>query len=76
MTAHNERYCSAIELLPYFLPQKMDKASVVMLDRWHIEVSESASGSTSEGDHPSGPSHKIPYNIVNNYFSIGVVSEN
>lgn len=39
------------------------------MDRWHIEVSEQTSTQETEeaGD-------KIPYNIVNNYFSIGVVS--
>lgn len=40
-----------------------------MMDRWHIEVSEQTGAQECEeaGD-------KIPYNIVNNYFSIGVVS--
>lgn len=49
--------------------QKIEKSSVVMMDRWHIEVSEQTSTQETEeaGD-------KIPYNIVNNYFSIGVVS--
>lgn len=41
-----------------------------MMDRWHIEVSEQT------GTHENGEdvADKIPYNIVNNYFSIGVVS--
>lgn len=49
--------------------QKIEKSSVVMMDRWHIEVSEQTGTQETEeaGD-------KIPYNIVNNYFSIGVVS--
>lgn len=37
-----------------------------MMDRWQITVSEE-----EESDVPGDP---IPYNIVNNYFSIGVVS--
>lgn len=40
-----------------------------MMDRWHIEVSEQTG--TQEGDEVGD---KIPYNIINNYFSIGVVS--
>ena len=39
------------------------------MDRWHIEVSEQTG--TQEGDEIGD---KIPYNIINNYFSIGVVS--
>lgn len=41
-----------------------------MMDRWHIEVSEQTS--TQEGEEAGD---KIPYNIINNYFSIGVVSD-
>ncbi|KAJ8970751.1 hypothetical protein NQ317_016496 [Molorchus minor] len=45
------------------------RASAVMLDRWLIELSDTA---------PIDPDQKIadtriPYNIINNYFSIGVV---
>lgn len=40
-----------------------------MMDRWHIEVSEQVDeGATAP------PGDPIPYNIINNYFSIGVVS--
>ena len=39
------------------------------MDRWHIEVSEQTG--TQESDEVED---KIPYNIINNYFSIGVVS--
>lgn len=57
------------ENLNFFPLQKIEKSSVVMMDRWHIEVSEQTGTQESEeaGD-------KIPYNIINNYFSIGVVS--
>ncbi|CAL4114519.1 unnamed protein product, partial [Meganyctiphanes norvegica] len=46
--------------------KKIEKCSCVMMDRWHIEVSENPE---SQGDQEGD---KIPYNIVNNYFSIGV----
>lgn len=52
-----------------FSLQKIEKSTVVMMDRWHIEVSEQTG--TQEGDEVGD---KIPYNIINNYFSIGVVS--
>ncbi|KAJ8925345.1 hypothetical protein NQ315_009175, partial [Exocentrus adspersus] len=47
---------------------KIARASTVMLDRWLIELSDTA---------PPDPDQKIadtriPYNIINNYFSIGV----
>ena len=61
-----------------------------MLDRWSITITnqkqtdDESSGSkdnlasvaeeTEEGPHPR-VSEKIPFNIINNYFSIGVVSE-
>ncbi|KAK6634341.1 hypothetical protein RUM43_011741 [Polyplax serrata] len=48
------------------LLKKIEKASIVMLDRWQIDVIE---------DKPSDPSEigdPIPYNIINNYFSVGV----
>ena len=38
------------------------------MDRWRIEVSDSH----NQDDDP--PGEPIPYNIINNYFSIGVVS--
>ncbi|KAK8386847.1 hypothetical protein O3P69_017939 [Scylla paramamosain] len=47
--------------------KKIEKSTVVMMDRWHIEVSEQTG--TQEGDEVGD---KIPYNIINNYFSIGV----
>lgn len=46
--------------------QKIERASTVLMDRWHIEVSE-------QKDDGSPPGDPIPYNIINNYFSVGVV---
>ncbi|GAU88928.1 hypothetical protein RvY_01541 [Ramazzottius varieornatus] len=46
--------------------KKLEKSQVVAMDRWHIEFSEP---SESTDDEPGDP---IPYNIINNYFSIGV----
>ncbi|CAC5375627.1 dgkA [Mytilus coruscus] len=39
----------------------------IMMDRWKIDFSKPEEGEEEEGD-------PIPYNIINNYFSIGVVS--
>lgn len=44
--------------------KKVESASVMMLDRWKIDISSNESG--EKGD-------PIPSNIFNNYFSIGVV---
>lgn len=54
----------------FLLLQKIEKSSVVMMDRWHIEVSEQTGTQETGGD----VADRIPYNIINNYFSIGVVS--
>ncbi|KAF0305191.1 Diacylglycerol kinase beta [Amphibalanus amphitrite] len=50
----------------YKILKKIELASTVMMDRWRIEVSDSR---MQEDDPPGEP---IPYNIINNYFSIGV----
>lgn len=52
------------------LLHKIAKATPVMLDRWLIELSD------TEPMEPTAnqADWKIPYNIINNYFSIGVVS--
>ena len=47
---------------------KVADSSVVMLDRWQIEFSE------SDADDADAKGDPIPLNIINNYFSIGVVS--
>ncbi|XP_076069534.1 diacyl glycerol kinase 1 [Oratosquilla oratoria] len=48
--------------------KKVERATPTLLDRWHIQVSEQATPQEQDGS----PVHKIPYNIINNYFSIGV----
>ena len=45
--------------------QKIEKATPVMMDRWHIEV-------TDQKEERKPNQDSIPYNIINNYFSIGV----
>ena len=46
--------------------KKVEQSSIVMMDRWKIEISTSGQDSNEKGD-------PIPCNIFNNYFSIGVV---
>jgi diacylglycerol kinase (ATP) len=46
--------------------KKVEQSSIVMMDRWKIEIS------SSENENEKGD--PIPSNIFNNYFSIGVVS--
>ncbi|XP_069690666.1 diacylglycerol kinase 1 isoform X3 [Periplaneta americana] len=52
------------EALPKLL-KKIERATPVMMDRWQIEVSE-------QKDDGAPPGDPIPYNIINNYFSVGV----
>jgi diacylglycerol kinase (ATP) len=50
-----------------FIFQKIERASTVLMDRWQIDVSD-------QQDDGAPPGDPIPYNIINNYFSVGVVS--
>lgn len=45
--------------------KRIEHGTSVMMDRWQIEFSKPEEGEEEEGD-------PIPYNIINNYFSIGV----
>ncbi|XP_014468205.1 PREDICTED: diacylglycerol kinase 1 isoform X2 [Dinoponera quadriceps] len=45
--------------------KKIEKATPVMMDRWQIEVHD-------QKDEKKGNQDSIPYNIINNYFSVGV----
>nr|CAD7400690.1 unnamed protein product [Timema poppensis] len=46
-------------------PAKVERSTPVMMDRWLIEVSE-------QKDDGAPPGDPVPYNIINNYFSVGV----
>lgn len=46
--------------------KKIEKATPVMMDRWQIQVTDHS----EEEKKPNQDS--IPYNIINNYFSVGV----
>jgi hypothetical protein len=66
-------------LLLFF--QKIERSSTIKLDRWNITITENPEGMTStDGEKENNNqlqaagSDKIPFNIINNYFSIGVVS--
>ena len=54
----------------YFYLQKISQSSTVMLDRWSISVSDEE---RDKSEPIIRANDKIPYNIINNYFSIGVV---
>lgn len=52
------------------LLHKLARATTVLLDRWYIELSDTAAPDSGMNQADT----RIPYNIINNYFSIGVVS--
>lgn len=43
--------------------ERVERASVVSLDRWDLDIRQT---------HPSDKGDKVPNNVINNYFSIGV----
>lgn len=45
--------------------KKIEKSTPVMMDRWQIEV-------TDQKEEKKPNQDSIPYNIINNYFSVGV----
>lgn len=51
------------------LLHKVSKAAPVMMDRWSIELTDVQESTQIETKNNAD---KIPYNIINNYFSIGV----
>lgn len=53
------------------LLHKVSKATPVMMDRWSIDLTDIQETTQIETKNNTD---KIPYNIINNYFSIGVVS--
>lgn len=52
------------------LLHKIARASSVLLDRWLIELSDTSLPEPGQNIADT----RIPYNIINNYFSVGVVS--
>lgn len=52
------------------LLHKIARASTVLLDRWLIELSDTEPLEPGQNIADT----RIPYNIINNYFSVGVVS--
>jgi len=55
---------------------KIERSTTTMLDRWNVNIVESsgkaAAAAAAAATEESGTSSNIPFNIINNYFSIGV----
>ena len=47
--------------------QQIEKSRSILMDRWSLNVTSDLSNSSEKGD-------PVPLSIINNYFSIGVVS--
>ena len=55
--------------------QKIERSTMTMLDRWNVNIVESsgkAAATAATEESEPGTSSNIPFNIINNYFSIGV----
>lgn len=50
---------------------KVAKATTIMMDRWSIELYDTLQ---LDPNNVKVVDTRIPYNVINNYFSIGVVS--
>ena len=60
--------------------KKIERSTVTMLDRWNITITNDDSsvelgGQGSQDKDEQEKQQNIPFNIINNYFSIGVVSQ-
>ncbi|XP_031555392.1 diacylglycerol kinase zeta-like [Actinia tenebrosa] len=51
----------------------VEEGTVVQLDRWNLDVTANESGDISDDDVPKV--HKLPLNVMNNYFSLGFDAE-
>ena len=63
----------AIDLSIIF--QKIERSTTTLLDRWSIKITDVVQEVEQQEHVDRRVSEKIPFNIINNYFSIGVVSK-